>query len=1491
MDIKHQAGTITLSIDIGSSFIKAAILDSNIKIPQIVFFNQEQDTHFPSAIYIPKDNSFSKPDVLFGYEALEKFNDDEEGVIFDIIHLMRENPYDIDLPSRIKVSTQDLISQFLMNIKKIVEELNCNHKTIHNCSILKGINFTGDTEDTLRRACRTANFKRTNFINETRAVANYWIYNNVLSTYQSTKNLLLIDIKSESTTLRHLVNNGFSFQEKVSSDFPIFDFGGKFLVNTVLEILYENGIVSEEIDQSLPVHLQIKQIKSELENHIYTASHFYYDGITIDLPNNIVEQANERYFEQLSNLINQFFAHIDEVKEDFSTIILTGGASSIPGLSNFLHKDLATVAEDNNSEFIYAMGGALNQIPSQELKSSSKQEKLELKPGVKFGVYTISKKIGQGGMGEVWLAHHDTMDVDVAIKVLHGKLTKSQDSVHRFLSEIRNSAKLRHKNLIPAHDAGNLHGIYYLVSDFVNGREVANLLKERKFLDEEEALVIAKEIAIALDYAWKSHKLLHRDIKPENIMISNEGEVKLMDMGISKSLLENKPDITSDDTLLGTPHYMSPEQINGTQADFRSDIYSLGATLYHLLTGQRPFEGSSIISVATKHLNEDVPNPALINNSITETTVTLLDRMMKKDQNQRQQSWEEVIENIDTALQEITGQAPVEEHEGSHKATKLTKIFAALIITLLTILTFVMINLRNKATEQDTLNRTVIPIQIAAEPFNALIKIYKDDKVVKRVQAKKIENKVHMLRLPRDKFIIEISLDSYHTVTKEVRVSKRNNSFTFNLKHQQGTLVIKTLPGAKVFKQRLSENILLGTADENGEYITVQDIGTKNLLVRHEGFIDQAIQVEVETGLETVKDVELKLAPNYYLITCEESYDIYHNDELIGKTNTPFKIESTALSATVSVRKRGFHSKNINVNLSSLYPTKIEQLEPLTNSVKLTFKVLDQEDTEIPELIPESIKYRISEGDWKTLKAPFVIEDLLLTEHTIEISLNDYTADNYIKKVTIYEGKDNKLNFNLRIKSSQVRFISEDDAKVYYGKKLIGRTNEILVVKCLSKSVFTIKLENHESKELTVDIDLGTLNEFKIPRLRYTFGSLKISFTKESRIQDSFTIPSTVEVKVNNGKWMTKQHPINFQQIPCGQYKIAFRMKNAVVIPTEKEVDINENESLELNLEVRPEDVYLYVDSNVNSASIFNEKSELIGSVNNAVKVCPFVFHNLTMKSDGYQDMVFKVRIDKIENSKVKVIMKRDAGLIRGNDFVHLKNTFKFIKPNSFAMGSNDGNYDEKPVHTVNLSEPFWISESEVTVENFAKVMSIDISHIDDSKKQLPVTNITWSDAVEYCKELTKQLKAEGLLRDKDMVTLPTESEWEFCCRANSKGKFSFGDNLNSDQANIDGTFDFLGSTKGQFRKKVVPVKSFEPNNFGLYDMHGNVWEWCLTDYLDYKVKTAGTKKTVVADKVLRGGSWKSYPKNSRITSRYNRPRSSKDGTIGFRPVIKIKDK
>lgn len=272
--------------------------------------------------------------------------------------------------------------------------------------------------------------------------------------------------------------------------------------------------------------------------------------------------------------------------------------------------------------------------------------------GAVISDFIILEELGRGGMGVVYLAYQISLDRPAALKVLSENYANNAEFVVGFIKEARAAAKLNHPHIVQAYAVGDDEGIFFFAMENVDGETMKAVLKQRKVIPVDEALTIIQQIAEALDYAWKEQRLIHRDIKPDNIMITKNGRAKLADLGLARiaSDIEENED---EDEVMGTPQYISPEHLTGAPMDVRSDIYSLGATFFHLITGRFPFEGRSATEIARKHLEEPLRSPKELNDKLPDSVCKIIQKMMAKNVKERYQDAEELVEDLRSARRSI----------------------------------------------------------------------------------------------------------------------------------------------------------------------------------------------------------------------------------------------------------------------------------------------------------------------------------------------------------------------------------------------------------------------------------------------------------------------------------------------------------------------------------------------------------------------------------------------------------------------------------------------------------------------------------------------------------------------------------------------------------------------------------------------------------------------------------------------------------------------
>ena len=259
--------------------------------------------------------------------------------------------------------------------------------------------------------------------------------------------------------------------------------------------------------------------------------------------------------------------------------------------------------------------------------------------------YEVLEKIGTGGMSDVYKAKDHKLNRLVAVKVLKQEFSENENFVSKFRVEAQSTAGLLHPNTVNVYDVGDEDGINYIVMELVDGITLKKYIEKKSRLSVKEAVSIAIQVAMGLEAAH-NNGIIHRDIKPQNIMISRDGKVKVTDFGIAKAATSNT--ITSN--VMGSVHYTSPEQARGGYSDAKSDIYSLGITLFEMLTGRVPFNGDTTVAIAIKHIQEDLPSPAEYNEEIPISVEKIVLKCCQKSPDRRYQNAAELIADLKRSL-------------------------------------------------------------------------------------------------------------------------------------------------------------------------------------------------------------------------------------------------------------------------------------------------------------------------------------------------------------------------------------------------------------------------------------------------------------------------------------------------------------------------------------------------------------------------------------------------------------------------------------------------------------------------------------------------------------------------------------------------------------------------------------------------------------------------------------------------------------------------
>ena len=286
--------------------------------------------------------------------------------------------------------------------------------------------------------------------------------------------------------------------------------------------------------------------------------------------------------------------------------------------------------------------------------------------------YEIIKSIGEGGMANVYLAYDTILDRNVAIKVLRGDLANDEKFVRRFQREALSASSLSHPNIVAMYDVGEDDGLYYIVMEYVEGKTLKQLLKKRGSLTLSETIDIMLQLTDGMAHAHDSY-IVHRDLKPQNIMIQDDGQIKITDFGIAMAL--NSTQLTQTNSVMGSVHYLPPEQAAGKGTTIKSDIYSMGIIFYELLTGELPFKGDSAVEIALKQMKEPLPDVHKLNNDIPQSIENIILKSTAKNPKNRYDDAKSMHNDLLTALNDDRiNEPPYVYPYPEHEVDETTKI-------------------------------------------------------------------------------------------------------------------------------------------------------------------------------------------------------------------------------------------------------------------------------------------------------------------------------------------------------------------------------------------------------------------------------------------------------------------------------------------------------------------------------------------------------------------------------------------------------------------------------------------------------------------------------------------------------------------------------------------------------------------------------------------------------------------------------------------------
>ena len=483
--------------------------------------------------------------------------------------------------------------------------------------------------------------------------------------------------------------------------------------------------------------------------------------------------------------------------------------------------------------------------------------------------YEIIKTIGEGGMANVYLANDTILDRKVAIKVLRGDLSNDEKFIRRFKREALSVSNLSHPNIVEVYDVGEEDGNYYIVMEYIEGKTLKQLLQKRGALTLNEVIDIMTQLTDGLAHAHEAY-IIHRDIKPQNIMIEDNGLVKITDFGIAMAL--NSTQLTQTNSVMGSVHYLPPEQANGKGSTVKSDIYSLGILMYELLTGSVPFKGDTAVEIALKHMKEKIPSIRKQNPTIPQSVENIVLKATAKNPKNRYDNVRDMYKDLQTALQRDNEKRLVYEYpENDLEETKVIPQVTKEIKQVIDKPTAKEEDSEDNSVLKEKDEKNKLPIILAVVLLGTLI----------------VLAGVYLLITSKD--VKEVKVPNVVGLNTEEAIKKiKEKGLEYTTKSEESTTVeegkvIRTEP--KVGSTRTKKSTITIVESSGKEYVVLEDYTGQNYYEIKGKLEAKGIKVEMKTksveNASEYKDKKDNIISQEPAFNKDEETKLYANDSVI----------------------------------------------------------------------------------------------------------------------------------------------------------------------------------------------------------------------------------------------------------------------------------------------------------------------------------------------------------------------------------------------------------------------------------------------------------------------------------------------------------------------------------------------------------------------------------------------------------------------------------
>ena len=1111
-----------------------------------------------------------------------------------------------------------------------------------------------------------------------------------------------------------------------------------------------------------------------------------------------------------------------------------------------------------------------------------------------LGDYRLLRKLGEGGMGAVYEAEHLKLERHVALKVLPQKFTNDPAFLERFQREARSAAALNHTNIIQLYDIGEDRGHHFFGMEFVDGESAQDRLDREGKLSLEWALHIVRGVAEALRYAHQ-HGIIHRDIKPDNIMLTKDGHVKLADLGLAKKMGDVTSGVTQTGAGMGTPYYMAPEQAEDARSvDHRADIYALGITLLHLLTGRRPFEGQTAYNIIFAHVSKPLPTGKQLGTELAPEVEAVIQKMCAKEPDQRYQDYDTLLADLERAQASqptvaMTGseavlktmtQAPTEpgpsrasrrrgrEQKPKSKASLLIGAAAAAIL----VATGAFFAMRGGG-GADRSSGLQTGEKAAKPPSSSGILSGESSSVGGGRQSP------------------EPGTDSGPTTVRQKPDAGRDSGATTDA----AEMLAYAESYAKEHPAEFAKIIERFQEVERNCKGTVEAMKAKDAA---EGW-----QKQWEATAEAEFEKRCASAAQALMVWKFQEAEAVWQAFPKHLCSVSIEPQLKAEQARIEDARNGV-AKALEDEAKPLLAKKAEELS--AEEVRAVSELLARTE-KVPEGLPEEAARGIQA----------LAERLqgLLDEHQALAALEAQEAfEGFWAK---YELHMKRKAFDEALKLCESSLVvppfrgslgGEDDPL----KR--GTTNAVLKADAqLVKSLFAKAEENLPT--LVGKTILVAGNRMRVKEVKD--GKLQLSGAGAEMAWDADRLDTDTLLKLGLAGIEDPRSQARAKALHAFYFGKSSDAVKALKDAAEAGEDVSFYQSRMVPV--------LIVTSTPSGADVSVWLSESKGESHSPLVTGPTPLplevekntaYRVEIAKDGYQPVTQEVKTGEAGEFRVSARLKKaqlPAYLIGifevpkeskdryGNSIrkgadrktgmpleIRHKQTgmhFVFLPAGECLMGSPDNEKDRDGgregtgmQHKVRLMKPFYLAKYEVTQAEWKAVMGNNPSKFPDDWN--PVEQVSWDDCQGFLKKLQSEIRNP---KSEFSFALPTEAQWEYACRADTQTRFYFGDDLDYKELADYAWFD--GNSGG----RTHPVGEKKPNAWGLYDMSGNVWEWCEDWYGGYaqEVVTDPTGPDRGGSRVSRGGGWRRPGTDCRSAQRGGNAPGYRDDRLGCRFALR----